>query len=291
MMHLCKSFRILPIAALVALFNLGESHIINLRNGLHKRIVGPGIQSDAPRALFPPTGPAYQNIYQVTTPDCWLESAEAAVAYADPKRLQTIVVRGQDRNAVVTLYDTTGNGIPYTVPIKGNAQADNAPASQAQGAGKWAWPEVMQEAMNSYAEAHSGQPGINEPAPPNGQPAGGNPGAALAAFYGSTRKVSRYSPGTDSDDALWDVLNNAKTNPACACTNGDATKVYNGIVNGHAYTIIGGDRGSGTVTLRNPWGLVTQDKTTVRYQQSSPHFNHLSQRFLVISRCRVMAPY
>ena len=88
---------------------------------------------------------------------------------------------------------------------------------------------------------------------------GGTGRQALGAIYGPSTPLTYKELATTSDDDLWAIWLNVGSKPAVSAiykTNA------NGLPSPHAYSAIRCDRGKGIVTLRNPWGIVSQNPTS-----------------------------
>ena len=86
---------------------------------------------------------------------------------------------------------------------------------------------------------------------------GGSVTEAFDAFYGRIIPVKLFQISRIPDERLWTYWNKVKVNPAIM----DLSKNEFGLPADHAYFAISCDHGTGMVTLRNPWGIVSQDPT------------------------------
>ena len=88
---------------------------------------------------------------------------------------------------------------------------------------------------------------------------GGTGLQALKAIYGPHTPLTWKATAGTSDDDLWAIWQKVDSKPT-------VTGIYkadnNGLPSGHVYSAMRCDRGKGIVTLRNPWGLVSQKPTS-----------------------------
>jgi len=155
-------------------------------------------------------------------------------------------------SVTVTLYD--GNTpYPQTVIKPDSITYSNKETlanSQKQGA-PFVWPAVMEEGFKSFAKQRPDTkiaPTLN----------GGTIASSLAAMYGST--ITYYSIADTSDDKLWALWLKVATKPTTSSSmDTKSTMMANGLPGSHAYSAIRCDRNKGMVTLRNPWGMVSQN--------------------------------
>ncbi len=206
--------------------------------------------------LFNNGVPKYRDVAQGTNGDCWLDAASAALAYADPNHLKFIMYDLFDSKGLVTvtLWDGT---TPYVQNITKPTLMDyHASQSIAVAIDDEAvWPAVMELAFKGLAKQFPSlmiAPTLN----------GGTIASSLEAMYGlPSTSVTYYMIGDASDDELWALWDQAPTKPTTS-SSGDPTKkvmMADGLPGNHAYTAMHGDRSTGVVTLRNPWGKVSQN--------------------------------
>ena len=89
---------------------------------------------------------------------------------------------------------------------------------------------------------------------------GGTSTSAFDALYSTPspiRTVGLEGLENSFDSELWDIWNRVGTNPTTCQL---ASRNSFGLPSGHAYSAIRCDQGTGMVILRNPWGIVSQDK-------------------------------
>ena len=224
---------------------------------------GPGdLQTDThpfESTLYDVGGPTYKDVAQGTNGDCWLDAASAAVAYADQAHLMKIMVDTGDIQGQVnvTLYD----GTPFNVKVVKPDLTDYK-ASESVATTDYVWPAVMERAFQAFATDHPDTqiaPTLN----------GGTIASSLQAMYGSGDSITYYTISETSDDDLWALWLKVGSKPTTSSTFGTDTAsttssnpdmTDDGIPKGHAYTAIRCDQTKGIVTLRNPWGIVSQTK-------------------------------
>ncbi|KAL9109124.1 MAG: hypothetical protein Q9227_006215 [Pyrenula ochraceoflavens] len=203
----------------------------------------------------PDAGPTYKDIAQGTTGDCWLDASLASIAYADPNQLKTIInePHNKDGTVTVTLCDN-GAPSPYTVKkrtIDDMKQSFSNAAPYITG-GDWVWPSVMEDAFVAFAKAHSDTK-IDE------KLNGGWANQAYSAVYGNNHAITWVYTENSPDDVLWGIFNQAVHRPTASASQAGSGTTSNGIPQGHMYSVIRCDQSTGMVTLRNPWGVVSQN--------------------------------
>ena len=163
-----------------------------------------------------------------------------------------------DGTVTVTLWDgsqSTANVVTkVTVNQMKAAYSDSAPAITGD---NWVWPAAMEMAFINFAGAH---PDTNI----NGNLDGGTPVSALKAMYGPGVTII-YETISNTDDAnLWTTILNAGTKPTITTTPGsDSDLTADGLPTGHAYSVIRSDQRIGMMTLRNPWGSVSENSAGI----------------------------
>ena len=180
----------------------------------------------------------------------------AAVAYADQAHLEGMMIdpKNSDGTVPVTLYSgSTAQTYTITKVTIDTMKAEYSDAAPYVTSGDWVWPAAMENAFAAYAAANSAS-GI--PHDLNG----GNGNMAFGAIYGSSVPVSYLSVGSASDDALWAAFNSVSSKPTVSSTMSASGLLLPtiGLPENHMYTAIGANQAAGTVTLRNPWGIVSQ---------------------------------
>ena len=219
-------------------------------------VVQGAIQPSKQTLWDPTTGPTYRDVAQGTSGDCWLDASMAAVAYANQAHLQGMMIdpHNSDGTVPVTLYSgstaQTYTITKVTIDTMKSSYSDAAPYVTS---GAWVWPAAMESAFAAFAAGNSGS-GI--PSDLNG----GNGNEAFGAIYGSGVQVSYLQISLNGDGALWDVWNSANSKPTvtASMTGSSAELPTIGLPENHMYTAIGCNQTAGTVTLRNPWGVVSQ---------------------------------
>ncbi|KAH0558800.1 hypothetical protein GP486_004554 [Trichoglossum hirsutum] len=209
------------------------------------------------------TAADYDDPIQGSIADCWLISAMAAVAWADP---YSIVHRNRPGSDVET---DSINGIQfYSKPTGRNAptkmievtdktlvdnQSLRPPYSRCEDRGE-IWPQVYEKAFAKWStQDTTDQPNMTSLAY-------GDPGWAMAQINNKTAYY--YYTDSSTPDQLWGIVRGNSVsyrtiNPMTAWTYGSGPD-YDGsnIVANHAYTILGWANRSGKeyIVLRNPWG-------------------------------------
>lgn len=204
----------------------------------------------------PQTGPGYEDVSQGSTGDCWLDASMASVAYADQAHLESIMddPHNSDGTVTVTLWDgsqSTANVVTKVTVNQMKAQySDSAPEITGD---NWVWPAAMEMAFMNFAGAH---PDTNI----NGNLDGGTPISALKAMYGPSATII-YEQISNTDDAnLWKTIQNAPTKPTITTSQSlGSTLTADGLPADHAYSVIRSDERIGMMTLRNPWGSVSEN--------------------------------
>lgn len=184
----------------------------------------------------------------------------ASVAYADQAHLKGMMIdpHNGDGTVPVTLY-TGSNASNYTITkvtidTMKSTYSDAAPYVVS---GDWVWPAAMESAFAAYAADSTANSNLHIPGDLNG----GNGNQAFGAMYGSSIAQTYLSISTSSDDALWSVWNTVSSKPTISASmsySGSAELPTIGLPENHMYTAITSNQAAGTVTLRNPWGIVSQ---------------------------------
>ncbi|MBI3541323.1 MAG: hypothetical protein HY073_04220 [Deltaproteobacteria bacterium] len=192
-------------------------------------------------------GPAFDDIRQGTLGDCYFVSSLSAIADVDPQFIRDSVKINPDNTFSVRFFQ---NGKPVYVTV--NNDFIHSPSGQLAYASSTdkgeLWVAVMEKA---YAQWRGGYQTIGK---------GGDPAKALAELTGV--KSRAVLDGQISTEALYSNLQKALQNhePVVAGTYPGPQNEYKqeGLVNSHAYTVIGvkEDLGQKYVVLRNPWGQV-----------------------------------
>ena len=208
----------------------------------------------------PQTGPGYEDVSQGSTGDCWLDASMASVAYADQAHLESIMndPHNSAGTVTVTLWDgsqsTTNTVTKVTVDTMKQQYSDSAPEITE---GNWVWPAAMELAFINFAGAH---PDTNI----NGNLNGGTPISALKAMYGESATIIYESISNTDDDNLWTTILNASTKPTITTSQSSSSFLLaNGLPSDHAYSVIRSDRRIGMMTLRNPWGSVSENSVRI----------------------------
>ena len=206
----------------------------------------------------PKIGPVYGDISQGTTGDCWLDATMASIAYTDPTHLEGIMHDPKNSAGTVTV-DLWDGSTMFTQTVTKTTMSDwksqysNTWPSQVGTVSTYVWPAAMEQAFQAFAKDH---PELGMPGDLNGAP----PERGLKAIYGSGYTTTGQWINTLSEDQLWAILNSMTGQATIFSTPGNP--IGSGLPEGHAYTGISCNEAAGTVTLRNPWGIVSQSATT-----------------------------
>lgn len=204
----------------------------------------------------PVNGAHYHDIAQGTSGDCWLDASMASVAYADSNHLGQMMTdpHHPDGTVTVTLWDgstsTTNTVKKRTI---NDMKASYSDASSQVTKGQWVWPSCLEDAFMEFAKAHTDtniDTGLN----------GGTGLQAFGAMYGAGTPLTSIEIAGASDDDLWAVWLKVGQKPTVSASNSDKNNyLANGLPSDHEYSAIRCDQGKGIVTLRNPWGMVSQN--------------------------------
>lgn len=204
------------------------------------------------------TGPQMLDIAQGNNGDCWLDATLASLAYADPNGLKATMndPHNSDGTVTITLFDgSTSQGYTVTKKNIDTISQSNSDASASTTGGNYVWPAAMEDAFTAYANAHQ-DTGMSLTL------TGGQPQKAYAALYGSGASLAYFQTSNTDDDKLWSIWNEAFTHPAVSTSQeGDGTFIGGGLwlPANHAYTLVRCDQTIQVVTLRNPWGFVSEN--------------------------------
>lgn len=117
------------------------------------------------------------------------------------------------------------------------------------------WPNTLGDAFQNLAKDH----------PELGISTGLDGGFAIDAYHaisGPSAQTTYLETASTEDDVWWEAWSQVASRPSTACTKaGPGADLANGIPENHCYTCMDSDENACTVTLRNPWGMVSQDPT------------------------------
>ncbi len=192
-------------------------------------------------------GPTFDDIRQGALGDCYFVSALSAIADVDPQFIRDSVKINPDNTFSVRFFQ---NGKPISVIV--NNDFIHSPSGQLTYASSTdkgeLWVSVMEKA---YAQWKGSYQTIGK---------GGDPAKALAELTGikSHVVVDQREPAAAIYSDIQKALQNHE--PVVAGTYAGPQSEYTreGLVNSHAYTVIGvkENQGQKYVILRNPWGEV-----------------------------------
>ena len=214
----------------------------------------PPIPNKDPTLWDAKDGPRANDVTQHKRGDCWLDSVMSSIAYTDPGRIKNMMVISPKDNFAVTVT-LNHRAKPTQVVVQQDVlgkdikvDSDTDKGNQVQ------WPSAIEEA---FIQLQGNDPEIHDMTA--GDLWGGSPSRALKAIYGDTARVFTADSAKVQDTLLWKVVSSAPTTPVTACTTG-RRKLSLNLPGPHAYSVQSGNEQLGTVTLRNPWGLVSQKK-------------------------------
>lgn len=192
-------------------------------------------------------GLSARDINQGSTGDCYLLSTLSAVAKQKPGLLKDAITQKADGSWLVRFYgrDASGKAVPVYIPVDRDLATRNGGLRYARGATRGElWPSLVEKA---FAKWKGGFDAIGH---------GGVPSEVMKALTG--RDAGWQMTKDSSPD---DVFAKMKTTLAAkglvvATTRTGAHYTNSGIVQSHAYTVLGVFEKDGVkyVQLRNPWG-------------------------------------
>jgi hypothetical protein len=211
-------------------------------------VPGPAKDSGAP-SLQPARGKLFVDGVEPTDPkqgdvgDCWIIAALSAIANTKPQALQSLIQERADGSYLVKLKGWDGHAFvsaAQTVPALLYASSGDLTyggSTQQQEL----WPAIIERA---YAQWKGSYDAI----------AVGYPYAAFEALLGVKGTHTPFVAA--SDEAIWQAALAAETKPTVAVTGIAGAYKANGLVEDHAYTVLGASEKNGErfVKLRNPWG-------------------------------------
>lgn len=192
-------------------------------------------------------GPTFDDIRQGSLGDCYFVSALSAIANVDPQFIRNSIKINPNNTFSVRFFQ---NGKPVFITINNDFIHDpSGRFTYASSTDKGElWVSVMEKA---YAQWKGSYQTIGK---------GGDPAKALTELTGIKSHV--IVDQRESMETLYSQIQKALQNsePIVAGTYPGPQNKYSrdGLVNSHAYTVIGvrENQGQKYITLRNPWGEV-----------------------------------
>ena len=183
------------------------------------------------------------DVQQGALGDCYFCAGLASVAQAKPDVLKNGITDRGDGTYDVRLYDDQGQPKTVTVDDELYRKGNGGPRYARGTDPRELWPALYEKA---YAQLHGGYQDIW----------GGRAGLAMQTLTG--KPSDRVANAGLTPDALWTRVNDAvaQQRPIAAATFGNEKKYQNnGLVGGHAYSILGTQEVDKNryVVLRNPW--------------------------------------
>lgn len=224
--------------------------------------------------LYGGSGPVESDIRQDALGDCYLVATLAAVARAQPHRIEDMIdFDPASGNFTVTLHDASGKPQSIEVTqaeVAGNLSRQGGSTADNTGFDRPIWPAVIETA---YAKQHDSNPADGLAEGYTAIANGGWPKDAMRAITGDAGSEIRYSEGffesqSSALDRMAGELGTALDNgrPVTAwsveedrsfwdkITRDDGTQ--DGLVDNHVYSVDSvykNDDGEWMVSLRNPW--------------------------------------
>jgi len=265
------------LALAVACASFGNTeHIRDIRPRTYTPIVQPEIDPSKQTLFDPEHGPSYRDVAQGSLGDCGLVAAMASMAYANPSHLLSIFNDPHDSKGTVTV-NLWAQDQKYEYTVRKWTITDANPTSTDASifvtGGQWyyvitclnslyqnqmltihrVWPNTLQLSMLQHATSH---PESNIPADLYGV----QPRDAFHAMSGPGPATTYLEISNTIDDVLWVAWKQVKTRPSVSSTVSSTSRnLDNGLPENHAYSALDYNDTKGTVTLRNPWGIVSQD--------------------------------
>lgn len=193
-------------------------------------------------------GPSYTDEHQGALGDCYYIASLGAVAKSNPLAIQNMFIDNGDNTWTVRLYH---NGTPDYLTVdrmlptnsSGHLVYSNAGAS-ATSSGNELWMALAEKAYAQWNETGlEGRDGTNTYA----SIAGGWMAPVDAQVLG--KNASGYGLSNSNEQALINGITSGK-----AVTAGTTSAGGDGLVGGHAYSVIGYNATTATFQLYNPWG-------------------------------------
>lgn len=222
-------------------------------------------KNDRGAQLYGPNGIQASDVRQGAIADCYLASALAAVANANPDAIRKAIKDNGDGTYTVTFYEVSWDGtkrehkvdVDADLPFQGDMPA-YAKSTEIVDGKPWMelWPSILEKA---YAQWKGSYDAIGH---------GGVSGDVMEALTG--KRSRQHSTSSDSDQ-LWEKMKKAteEKKPMTAGTGDKDDPRYKdpkaGVYGWHAYTVLGvyekkeGDKIQRYVTLRNPWAKRRRD--------------------------------
>jgi hypothetical protein len=195
--------------------------------------------------------------------DCYFEASLAAVANSNPSLIRDAIQDNHDGTYTVNFPGAKAESITVKAPTEQEMGLYNSSSQDG------IWASVMEKAYGKYRDNHNW---IGTYMPQEAADGGGHPADTMKLLTGQEVATTDMRDKTASTEPVIEQLEKAfSTNSPRAVTA--SSMVYwngfwagwdshgntaDGIAKGHAFTVIGfhpDGTGSGTVTMRNPWGM------------------------------------
>jgi len=190
--------------------------------------------------------------------DCYLLSAMAAIARANPDAIKNLIKNNGDGTYDVTIYEDKGwfskkyqprvVTVSATFPTAGEQQAYAQPTKTIEGNAE-IWPLLIEKA---YAVAHGGYNKI----------VGGWGSQAMETLSGKISEKKRTGSFSSPDDLGKQVKEWLDKGQAVTAASEHFFLPWKkraqkkaGVIGGHEYSVISVDLSAKTVNLQNPWGF------------------------------------
>ncbi len=195
-------------------------------------------------ALFtdPNNNASIDAIQQGSLGDCWFLAAVGSMVSQDPQSVNRMIADNGDGTYTVTF--------PGRDPVTVNAPTNAERAYYGSSRGDGMWLSVLEKAYGQV-RADGDESGL-----PQDHMDGGFGKDSIADLTGAETNVDDTA-FTDTDttrDRMEDALSNGRLVTAGISSGPFTADRIQGLPTGHEYTVVGYDRATDTVTLRNPWG-------------------------------------
>ena len=185
------------------------------------------------------------DIFQGELGNCYLLSSISALAEY-PERIQRLLLTKTDTPEHVYAVALNYCGNWKKIHLDGKFPVKRHSLAFAHTKSAEIWVMLLEKA---YAKLYGGYWNIGN---------GGVPGLALKDLTGAPCETDRIGPDTDTED-LWsyiDICQRSRYVMVAGTKGADEKKTPEGIIQGHAYTIIALHlfHGEKVIELRNPWG-------------------------------------
>ncbi len=193
--------------------------------------------------LYGPGGaPTLQGVQQGSIGDCYFLAAVGSVVATDPSAIQNMIADNGDNTFTVTF--------PGRDPVTVTGPTDAELAQYVHGGSDGIWSSVLEKAFGTIHDSDS-------LIPHEGGDGGGRISYGIEILTGSDDTNSDTFMFT-SDDTTRERLT-AAFDEGRIVTTSTAKSLFSdetglGLPRSHAYSVIGWDAATDTVTIRNPWG-------------------------------------